>query len=120
MSDKRVSCKPEDLCDALFWHLAGNLQSMLPVVKLQVFFGIQTLYTVGKSGILNKVCTKLFLQCGRQIILRHRQTDAEKRNSDDRSSRTVKLVEMALFVAIILIWLLPHLVILRHLAWKLH
>lgn len=37
MSDKRVSCKPEDLCDALFMHLAGNLQSMLPVVKLQVF-----------------------------------------------------------------------------------
>ena len=61
MSDKRVSCKPEDLCDALFMHLAGNLQSMLPVVKLQVFFGIQTLYTVEKSG------------------MRHRQTDAEKR-----------------------------------------
>lgn len=39
MSDKRVSCKPEDLCDAFFMHLVGNLQSLLPVVKLQVFFG---------------------------------------------------------------------------------
>ena len=35
-----------------FMHLAGNSQSMLPVVKLQVFFGIQALYTVEKSGIL--------------------------------------------------------------------
>ena len=33
MCDKRVSCKPEDLCDALFMHLTGNLQSVLPVVK---------------------------------------------------------------------------------------
>lgn len=79
MCDKRVSCKPEDLCDALFMCLAGKLQSMLPVVKTQVFFLVHTLYTVEKSGILNKVCRKLFWQCGRQIKLRHRQTDAEKR-----------------------------------------
>lgn len=49
MCDKRVSCKPEDLCDALFMHLTGNLQSMLPVVKPQVFFLVHTLYTVGKK-----------------------------------------------------------------------
>lgn len=48
MCDKRVSCKPEDLCDALFMCLAGKLQSMLPVVKSQVFFLVHTLYTVEK------------------------------------------------------------------------
>lgn len=60
MSNKRVSCKPEDLCDALFMRPVRKLQSMLPVVKLQVFFWVHTLYTVEKSGILNKVCRKLY------------------------------------------------------------
>lgn len=80
------------------------MQSMLPVVKLQVFFWIQTLYTVGKSGILNKVCRKLFWQCGRQIILLASADRCRKEEETmNRSSRTVKLVEMALLVAIILI-----------------
>lgn len=59
MSNKRVPCKSEDLYDTLFMRLARKLQSMLPVVKLQVFFWVHTLYTVEKSGILNKVCRKL-------------------------------------------------------------
>lgn len=103
MSDKRVSCKPEDLCDALFMHLAGNSQSMLPVVKLQVFLEykhcIQWKKWYSKQGL-------------QETVLEVWQTNNIAASADrcrkeeetmNRSSRTVKLVEMALLVAIILI-----------------
>lgn len=79
MCDKKGCHANRKICVMPFYAPGGKIAKYVPVVKPQVFFLVQTLYTVEKSGILNKVCRKLFWQCGRQIILRHRQTDAEKR-----------------------------------------